>query len=62
MGQDSPSTTDISQSISLVGSYEFTYQQGLLGSSTTPTTSSGDIYHNVVAIGFEASQPYRVWP
>jgi hypothetical protein len=50
----------ISQWVSLFGSYQFTYQHGLLNSSTGPTSSQGDnIYHNVVLIGLEASQPYR---
>lgn len=50
----------ISQWVSLFGSYQFTYQHGILNSSTGPTSSQGDnIYHNVVLIGLEASQPYR---
>ena len=50
----------ISQWLSVLGSYEFSYQNGLLGTATTGVASSGnDIYHNVVLIGLEASQPYR---
>ena len=46
----------------LIASYQFTYQRGLLGASTSVASNQGDrIYHNVVLVGFEVSEPYRLY-
>ena len=51
--------------LSVFGSYAYTYENGSLGTSgTSNNTASGTnnrIYRNIVGIGLEASQPYRVY-
>jgi hypothetical protein len=46
--------------LSLIGSYAFSYEDGSLGTLTNPGGRS-HIYRNIVGIGLEASQPYRVY-
>jgi len=48
--------------LALVGSYQFTFQQGILGSATT--TAGGpeqDIFHNIVSVNLVATYPMRVY-
>jgi hypothetical protein len=48
----------------LTANYDFQYQEGILESaSSASSTSSGNqkIYHNIVTVGVEASEPFRVY-
>ena len=48
--------------LSLQGSYYFSFQQGILESSSSAATGdSGDIYHNIVTLGLTITFPSRVY-
>jgi len=47
--------------LTLVGSYQFNYQQGALGSATATAGGPGqDIFHNIVSVSLVATYPIRV--
>jgi hypothetical protein len=51
----------INKWLSLRGSYYFSYQQGSLDSNTVAEqNNNGDIYHNVIFLGFVIDYPYRI--
>jgi hypothetical protein len=48
----------------LTANYDFQYQDGVLGSSSSGGFTSSrnqKIYHNIVTVGVEASEPFRVY-
>jgi hypothetical protein len=56
------STYQINKWLSLQGSYYFSYQQGSLDSSTGAyQNNNGDIYHNIVFLGFVIAYPHRIY-
>ena len=48
--------------LSLQSSYQFSFQQGILSSSSAAVTGNGgDIYHNIVTLGLAITFPSRVY-
>jgi hypothetical protein len=48
----------------LTANYDFQYEDGVLGSSSSAGSTSSrnqKIYHNIVTVGVEASEPFRVY-
>jgi hypothetical protein len=45
----------------LIGGYAFSYQQGVVGTRTDAGPSDERFYHNIVTVGVEAAQPFRVY-
>ncbi len=53
-------TYQILEWLSLVGSYQYTFQRGILG-ATTGTDGNGNIPHNVLLLKLVVTYPYRVY-
>ena len=48
--------------LSLIGTYTFSYQKGLVGTTTVASGNNNErFYHNIVTVGIEATEPFRVY-